>query len=230
MRIAASVFIATLLTSVLTSGAHAGNFQSPSLHCATPISSNPNAQPDILGTAPMPIRAGRFATDWARATTDASGSPLMTRLVAPARSLCREQQLAFVQSAVNRQIHWRSDTTQWGYHDYWASAAETLANGVGDEEDVAIVKLQALRTLGFDPRNLFLTFGRDTVGGPLVVLVARLGTQYFILDHNGGKPWNANERRTEFEPSISFGPDHTWVHTRRAYAGGTSGAIFAARR
>lgn len=227
MRIAAGLFIA----SVLSAPALAGNPQSSTAsQCAAPVSSNPNAQPEILGTAPMTIRAGRFAADWARAARDASASPLMARLVAPARSLCREQQLAFIQGAVHRQIRWRSDATQWGHHDYWASASDTLASGVGDEEDVAIVKLQALRSLGFDPRNLFLTFGRDTVGGPLVVLVARLGTQYYILDHNGGKPWNANERRTEFEPSISFGPDRTWVHTRRALAAGAASTAFAARR
>lgn len=225
MRIAAGLFIAISLSAP----AYAGNFQPATPHCAAPVSSNPDAQPEILGTSPMSIRAGRFAADWARAARDASGSPLMARLIAPARSLCREQQLAFVQAAVHRQIRWRSDTTQWGYHDYWASASETLANGVGDEEDVAIVKLQALRSLGFDPRNLFLTFGRDTVGGPLVVLVARLGTQYYILDQTGGKPWNADERRTEFEPSISFGPDRTWVHTRRTFAG-SAGATLAARR
>lgn len=178
----------------------------------------------------MPIRAGRFAASWAQATQDASASPQLARLIAPARPLCPAQQLAYVQAAVQRQIRWRSDTTQWGRHDYWASAAQTLATGVGDEEDVAIVKMQALQALGFDRRDLFITLGRDSVGGPLIVLLARIGSEHFILDHNGGAPWRADQRRTEFEPSISFGWHSAWVHARPALAATAASSRLAARR
>jgi predicted transglutaminase-like cysteine proteinase len=155
----------------------------------------------------------------------------MQQFVAPARNLCRDQQLSYVQAAARRQIRWRSDTTQWGRHDYWASAAQTLASGFGDEEDVAIVKMQALRALGFNREDLFITLGRDSVGGPIVVLVAKLGSQYFVLDQNGGKPWRVDERRSEFDPSISFGLDRVWVHMRRSYGSAAAASTaLAARR
>lgn len=177
----------------------------------------------------MPIRAGRFAASWAQATRDASMSPQLARLIAPARGLCPQQQLNYVQSAVQKQIRWVSDTTQWGQHDYWASAAQTLASGAGDEEDFAIVKLQALRALGFDRRDLFITLARDTVGGPLVVVVARVGNDHYVLDHSGGTPWRADSRRAEFVPSISFGWDTAWVHSV-SRTNGSAATILAARR
>lgn len=173
-----------------------------------------SAAPDILGTTAQPIRADRFAAIIHHVFADASGSPLMQRLIGPALSLKPAEQLAFVQSRVSHNIRWVSDATEWGQHDYWASAEETLARGAGDMEDRAIVKMQALRALGFNPSDLFLTLARDRVGGPMTVLIVRLGKRYFVLDDTGGQPFPVDERRFEFQPVISFGWNGTWVHTR----------------
>ena len=168
--------------------------------------------PNILGTAAVPISAGRFSDSLSRAREDATHVPAMARLVAPARSLPPLQQMAFVQRAVSSTIQWGSDATQWGRHDYWASAAQTLARGVGDMEDRAIVKLQALRALGFSNSDLFLTLATDRVGGPLTVLIVRVDGQYYVLDDTGGSPFLVDARRFEFRPVISFGYYGTWVH------------------
>ena len=135
-------------------------------------------------------------------------------MVAPARGLNRVQQLAFVQSRVHNSIRWISDATEWGQHDYWASASETLARGAGDMEDRAMVKLQALRALGFRPGDLFLTLARDRVGGPITVLTVRMGERYYILDDTGGTPFLAESRRNELDPVLSFGWTSAWVHQR----------------
>ena len=126
----------------------------------------------------------------------------------------RLQQMAYVQSRVTSNIRWVSDATEWGQHDYWATAAETLTHGAGDDEDRAIVKLQALKTLGFNQSDLFLTLARDRVGGPITVLMVRLNGRYWILDDTGGAPFPAEERRFEFQPVLSFGANGAWVHTR----------------
>jgi predicted transglutaminase-like cysteine proteinase len=149
-----------------------------------------------------------------RAHQDASASPLLQRLIAPVRTVSRARQLAYVQGAVSSNIRWASDATQWGQHDYWASAGETLARGSGDMEDRAIVKMQALRALGFDANSLFLTLARDRVGGPETVLTVRLGEHYYILDDTGGAPFPVEQRRYEFQPVISFGWNGSWLHTR----------------
>jgi predicted transglutaminase-like cysteine proteinase len=173
-----------------------------------------NPGPNMLGTATMNIRADRFNGSWANAMQDASSSPLLQRLVAPARQLTQAQKLAFVQSRVHASIRWISDTTEWGKHDYWATAAQTLAKGAGDMEDRAIVKMHALRALGFNPNDLFLTLARDRVGGPITVLTARLNGKYFILDDTGGTPFLVDNRRNEFDPVLSFGWTSAWVHKR----------------
>ena len=147
--------------------------------------------PAMLDTSAVPIRAERFTLELGRARQDSRTLPAIQRLIAPARNLKPLDKLAFVQSTVNRQVRWMSDTTLWGRHDYWATAAETLQKGAGDMEDRAIVKMQALRALGFGPEDLFLTMARDKVGGPMTVLTARVGGRYYILDDSGPAPFDS---------------------------------------
>src|SRR5687768_5633458 len=69
-----------------------------------PIVVNGSLGPAMLGTAALPIRAARFAEGWSRAVQDASHSPALQRLIAPARGLPPLQQIAFVQRAVHQNI------------------------------------------------------------------------------------------------------------------------------
>jgi predicted transglutaminase-like cysteine proteinase len=185
-------------------------------HQITVIGQRP-ATPDLFGTVALPVRADRYADGWRRAGLDASFLPSMQRLVAPARGLGREQQIGYVQAAVTRNIRWISDATEWGRHDYWASAAETLQHGAGDMEDRAIVKMQALKSLGFATRDLYLTMGKDKVGGPITVLLVRLGGRFLVLDDLGGAPIAA-DRRQGFEPMLTLGQNTAWIHGHRIAA------------
>ena len=171
-----------------------------------------SAGPDMLGTRAVPIKADRFSDSLRRARQDASASPALPRLVAPARRLPPLQQMAYVQTAVTSGIRWISDTTEWGQHDYWASAAQTLEHHAGDAKNRAIVKMHALRALGFGNSDLFLTLARDRVGGPLTVLTVRSGGRYYVLDDTGAGPFLAETRRFEFQPLMSFGMYGAWVH------------------
>jgi predicted transglutaminase-like cysteine proteinase len=179
-----------------------------------PIIVTGSGGPNMLGTATVPIRAARFNGSWANAVQDASRNPMLLQMVAPARAMAPIQQVAFVQSRVHNAIRWMSDATQWRQHDYWASANQTLHSGAGDMEDRAIVKMQALRALGFNPGDLWLTLARDLVGGPVTVLTVRVGGRYYIVDDTGGAPFLADRRRKEFQPILSFGSTGSWVHTR----------------
>ena len=78
-------------------------------------------------------------------------------------------------------------------------------------EDRAIVKMQALRALGFPTRDLYLTMGRDKVGGPITVLIVRFGERYYMLEDDGGAPFTT-DRRPEFKPLMTFGYGGSWVH------------------
>ena len=169
------------------------------------------AAPLMAGTMTIPVKPERYLDDWERARRDDSGDPRMQALIAPARGLTPIQQLVYLQGAVFRRIHWMSDATEWGAHDYWASAAETLAHNAGDEEDRAIVKMQALRALGFPSRDLFMTMGRDKAGGQVTVLIARLAGRYWVLDDNEGGPYTTDQR-PEFRPMLTFGYGGFWIH------------------
>ncbi len=187
--------------------------------------------PALFGTVTLPIRPTRYLDDWERARRDASTVPQMQSLIAPARGLSRGQQIYYVQAAVHRAIRWRSDATEWGLHDYWASAQETLQHGVGDMEDRAIVKMQALRSLGWSTRDLYLTMGRDMVGGPITVLIVRLDGHFYVLDDTGGAPYST-DRRPEFTPSLTFGYGGSWIHgypARTQFRTAASGVAAAAR-
>ena len=186
------------------------------------------AAPNLFGTVALPIKLSRYSEGWYRSRKDATRHPAMQRLIAPARALPRNAQLAYVQSAVHRSIRWMSDATEWGRHDYWASASETLDHRAGDMEDRAIVKLQALKALGFPSRDLYLTMGDDKVGGPIVVLVVRLDGRHYVLDDTGGSPYLSETRRAEFSPWMSFGSNKTWIHGKRVARTGATTAAAAA--
>lgn len=173
--------------------------------------------PSLFGTLTLPVKAARYYDDWERARRDDSNDPRMRALIAPALRLSPAEQISYIQGAVYRRIRWMSDATEWGQHDYWASAAETLEHGAGDMEDRAIVKMQALRALGFSTRDLYLTMGRDKVGGPITVLIVRLGGRYYMLDDDPGEPI-PTDRRPEFKPLMTFGYGGSWVHGYPALA------------
>ena len=182
----------------------------------TVIGINRSSVPNLFGTVAVPARVSRYADGWFRSRQDASSHPAMQRLIAPVRGLPREAQVAYIQRAVTQQIHWVSDATEWGKQDYWATAAQTLDHGAGDMEDRAIVKLQALKALGIPGRDLYLTMGRDKVGGQLTVLVVRVADRFYVLDDLGGRPVPA-EYREGFEPFLTFGANATWLHGRRVH-------------
>jgi len=211
----ASIMALAMLTSISAGAAES----SETTRLSPPIYVVRNLGPNLLGTAALPIRAARFSGSWANAVQDASRNPILLRMVAPARNLPPLQQIAFVQTRVHHNIRWMSDTTQWSQHDYWATANQTLQRGAGDMEDRAIVKMHALRALGFSPDDLFLTLARDVVGGPITVLTVRAGGRYYILDDTGGIPFVADSRRNELQPVLSFGWKGAWVHSAVASTG-----------
>lgn len=187
----------------------------------------PSNPPQMFGTVTLPIKPQQYYEDWERARRDDSSDPRMRLLIAPARGLNPDQQIYFVQKAVGRLVRWRSDATEWGYHDYWASAAETLQHGYGDDEDRAIVKMQALRALGFSTHDLYLTMGHDVVGGPVTVLIVRFSGRYYVLDDTGGPPFTS-DRRPEFRPILTFGYGGFWIHGHRTARTATVTAASAA--
>ena len=170
-------------------------------------------RPDLFGTIALPGPVGRWSAAWRKVSAEAGVSPALAAMIAPASGRDRLSQLQFVQAAVDARIGWRSDGTQYGARTYWANASETLSSGLGDDDDHAILKYQALRALGYPRGDVYLMMGRDSVRGEMVMLVARAAGRWWLLEEQGDRAIPA-ERRAGFEPMASFGAGQTFVHGR----------------
>lgn len=182
--------------------------------------------PDLFGTVTLPTSGGLWAQKWQKIASDRHMPSGLQDIVRPAQGLTKIQQLAVIQTEVDRRIGWRSDGTSYGERDYWATAAETLAQGAGDDEDRAILKYQALRALGWKAHELYLILGRDAVRGPYTLLAARANGRFWLLEDRGSEIVAA-DRRTGFTPMVSFGAGRSWIHGRRRTAAPTLAAAAA---
>lgn len=170
----------------------------------------PPANPDLFGTKTVAVKGGSADDQWARAPAPAGAAWLMG-LTAAARGLGPKQQAMFVQAAVNRRLAYRADADNWGAADYWATAEETIARRSGDCEDMAIVKMQALRLLGFDPRDLYLVTGRNRAGAQHALLAVRIDGVFWVLD-DGSATVVPAAGYGGLTPMITYGAGWKWVH------------------
>ncbi|MEO5640465.1 MAG: transglutaminase-like cysteine peptidase [Sphingomicrobium sp.] len=172
----------------------------------------PPPSPDVFGTRASPgALSGKPGASWPRVRDQGAAPPALLDLIAPVRALRPAQQIGFVQALINHRIPYRIDADWWGEEDYWATAAETLRTGGGDCEDLAIVKLQALRALGFPLNSLYLSIGRDTARGDHALLLVRLGGRFLILDDRNDRPTPAGQFHS-FVPVLTFVADTEFVH------------------
>ncbi len=181
------------------------------------------ASPDVFGT--VAVAAGMTAYDvrWRRVSAADRYDPRIVAIAKAASGLDELHKLEVVQTEVNRRINWRGDLDGYGLADYWANAGETLTRGIGDSEDIAVVKMQALKAAGFSPRDLYLSVGRDSRRGADMLLLARIGGRFYVLDDRAERPLIA-ERHSKFVPVITLGDHFAWVHGRRLLSAGRSGS------
>jgi len=176
--------------------------------------------PNVFGTVALPVRAKPTSTRWAKVMHASLDQPVLERIADEARALSPEQDVAFVQSAVNRAIHTGAQFTNCSDDGYWAPAQETLARGVGDCFDVAIAKMEALRRLGIPDRDLYLTTGwfhNGYAGGKgreSVALLVKVGDRFWLLPEQSDRAYEsgANGATAAFTPVVTYGVGMTWVH------------------
>jgi predicted transglutaminase-like cysteine proteinase len=186
----------------------------------TPVS------PDVFGT--VALNAGMTAYDvrWRRVSAADHADPRIAAIAAAASGFDPLRTLAAIQTEVNRRVKWRADLDGYGVSDYWANAGETLTKGIGDSEDIAVVKMQALKAAGFSPRDLYLSIGRDKLRGADTLLLVRAAGKFYVLDDRAVRPMIA-EQYARFVPVITLGQGRTWLHGRNI-AGG-AGTVRTAR-
>lgn len=171
------------------------------------------AEPRLLGTGAVRAGTTPVSARWTRAATADVDDPALAEIVRRAGSMRRHHQAAFVQAAVNGAAGHGHEHNRWNADSYWATPQETLRGSGGDCEDIAVAKMQALRRLGFAPRDLYLIVGR-VPGGQHAALMVRIDNRFWVLDDRRDHMVEAGAF-SAFAPVMTFGAGMTWLHGRR---------------
>ncbi len=182
--------------------------------------------PDVFGTVALNAGVTFYDARFRRVAATDARDPLVQRLAAGAVGLDPVGKLRMIQEEVNRRVRWTHDLEGMGVADLWANAGETLRRGVGDSEDIAIVKMQALKAAGFDPKDLYISIGRHSQRGAHILLLARTPNGFFVLDDQVDGVKTPAEHR-QFTPVMTLSQGMSWIHGRRVsgrVASASSGA------
>jgi predicted transglutaminase-like cysteine proteinase len=172
------------------------------------------ASPDVFGTVALKAGVTFYDARFRRVASTDARDPLVVRLAAGAASLDPVAKLKLIQDEVNRRVRWAHDLDNMGVADFWANAGETLRRGTGDSEDIAIVKMQALKAAGFDPKDLYISIGRHSTRGAHILLLARTASGFFALD-DGVQGILPAGQMARFTPIMTIGQGVSWIHGRR---------------
>jgi predicted transglutaminase-like cysteine proteinase len=181
------------------------------------------AAPNVFGTVALPVRARPTGTRWTKLMGASLNQPALKRLAEQARGRSPLQQAAYVQVAVDRSIRTRNNSLDCSDDGYWAAAGETLTRGMGDCFDVAIAKMEALRSLGFSYKDLYLTTGyfQSPTGlhrrRGMAALLVRIDSGFLLLPDGTSPVIEASSEDNGFsayQPYITYGYGMTWVHGR----------------
>lgn len=110
-------------------------------------------------------------------------------------------------------LEYRSDISQWGIEDYWATPLEFLIAGGGDCEDFTVAKYFTLLELGVPDDKLLITYVKH-----LQMNVAHMVLSYYptpdsiplILD-NYNKEIVPADKRTDLQPIYGFNGKGLWA-------------------
>jgi len=185
-------------------------------------------KPDVFGTVALDAGVTAYGARWRRVSAADLADPRIRQIAAATAGLDPLAKLSFIHAAIGRRIAFRSDLDSYHISDYWAQAGETLDRGHGDGEDIAILKMQALKAAGFASRDLYLSVGRDRSRGADTLLLVRVHDRFYALDDRADRPLDSRDY-ARFVPVITLGKDVAWLHGKR-YAGRHARArVLAAR-
>lgn len=175
------------------------------------------ADPDIFGTSAIGAGVTFYDARFRRVANTDRAHPLVMEMADTVRRLPPAQQLLVVDALVREKVRWAHDLDTMKVADLWANAGETLERGAGDSEDIAVVKMQVLKAAGWNPRDLYISIGREKGVGPHIILIARTAGGFYVLDDRARQPVAAGVN-AKFTPILTLGEGKSWVHGRRVTA------------
>lgn len=170
--------------------------------------------PEFAGTAALDAGVTIYDARFRRVAASDRNDPRVRALGSQLAGLSATEQLVMVKRLVEQRVRYASDLDTIKVSDYWSSAGDTLTRGAGDDEDIAIVEMQALKAAGFPAGDLYISVGRHKVRGAHNVLVARTPAGFFMLD--AAEPTVlAGRGASHFVPMLTMGTGRSWVHGYR---------------
>ncbi|HKY69769.1 MAG TPA: transglutaminase-like cysteine peptidase [Gammaproteobacteria bacterium] len=133
------------------------------------------------------------------------------KLIRDNQSLSEKEKLEKVNNFFNL-LEYRSDKSNWGVEDYWATPLEFLVSGGGDCEDYSIAKYFTLIELGVEEKKLLITYAVA-----LTLQQAHMVVTYYadpksvplVLDNLNGEILPGTERK-DLDPIYSFNGAGLW--------------------
>lgn len=175
--------------------------------------------PDVLGTAAIDAGVTIYDVRFRRVSAADHNDPRLKIIADALTGLSPTEQLAKVKLLVGRLIHSASDLDTMHVADYWSNASDTLDRGAGDDEDIAIVEMQALKAAGFPARDLYLSVGREKQRGLHTVLIAHTPQGFYMLDDALTTVVPASSAHAAaFIPMMTIGSGRSWLHGYRIHA------------
>ena len=175
--------------------------------------------PDVLGTAAIDAGVTIYDVRFRRVSAADRNDPRLKIIADALIGLPPTAQLAKVKMLVGRLVHSASDLDTMHVADYWSNASDTLNRGAGDDEDIAIVEMQALKAAGFAARDLYLSVGREKQRGLHTVLIARTAEGFYLLDDALPAVVPASSAHAAaFTPMMTIGSGRSWLHGYRIHA------------
>lgn len=149
-----------------------------------------------------------------RESREISNNPSVRRwhdFIAKIRDTKPDIQIRAVNRFVNR-FAYRSDMSNYGSRDYWATPREFFAKG-GDSEDYAIAKYLTFKALGWkqDRLRLVVLIDQRRLMARTVLAVYHGGRRY-ILD-NSFRAVKLDTDIKHYRPVYSINERHWWFHT-----------------
>ena len=176
--------------------------------------------PDVLGTAAIDAGVTIYDVRFRRVAAADRNDPRLAIIADALRRLGPVEQLAKVKLLVARLVRNAPDLETMHVSDYWSNASDTLDRGAGDDEDIAIVEMQALKAAGFPARDLYISVGRHRSRGLHSVLIAHTPQGFFMLDDAEPRIVAAmGSASAAFTPIMTIGAGRSWLHGYRVHGG-----------
>lgn len=152
-------------------------------------------------------------------------------MLARSKSLTENDKLKKVNDFINRHIAFDDDMSIWKRSDYWATPLETIGQGRGDCEDMAIFKYYSLKNAGVPLAKLRLVYVKASLSGPGgPYLQAHMVLAYYptpnaeplVLDNLVTEIKPASQR-SDLQPVFSFNSEAIWSGVAGNAAKGAGG-------